>query len=134
MHKSRLAGFIIDCNTDDLGAAASFWSEALGTHARRSASPAEAAYVALESAEGEPYLEVQAVRHESRIHLDIEADDIPAEVARLERLGATKISEIREWVVMEAPTGQRFCVVPVVRGGFMERANIWEDQAAPKKQ
>lgn len=134
MHKSRLAGFIIDCNTNDLEAAASFWSEALGAHARRPASPGEAAYVGLETAKGEPYLEVQEVRHESRIHLDIEADDIPAEVARLERLGATKISEIREWVVMEAPTGQRFCVVPVVRGGFEERANIWEEQAAPNKQ
>ena len=30
MHKSRLAGFIIDCETDDLPAAAAFWSGALG--------------------------------------------------------------------------------------------------------
>ena len=30
MHKSRLAGFIIDCRTDDLHGAARFWSEALG--------------------------------------------------------------------------------------------------------
>ena len=30
MHKSRLAGFIIDCNTGDLDAAASFWTQALG--------------------------------------------------------------------------------------------------------
>ncbi len=29
-HKSRLAGFIIDCNVDDLDAAARFWSGALG--------------------------------------------------------------------------------------------------------
>ena len=29
-HHSRLAGFIIDCQTDDLGAASSFWSRALG--------------------------------------------------------------------------------------------------------
>jgi hypothetical protein len=26
MHKSQLAGFSIDCNTDDLDAAAEFWS------------------------------------------------------------------------------------------------------------
>ena len=36
MHKSRLAGFIIDCCTSDLEAAARFWSEALGL-ARRAA-------------------------------------------------------------------------------------------------
>src|SRR5689334_15329077 len=30
MHRSRLAGFIIDCNTDDLERAAQFWSAALG--------------------------------------------------------------------------------------------------------
>ena len=29
-HRSRLAGFIIDCQTDDLGTAAAFWSAALG--------------------------------------------------------------------------------------------------------
>ncbi len=30
MHRSRLAGFIIDCKTNDLPAAADFWSSALG--------------------------------------------------------------------------------------------------------
>jgi catechol-2,3-dioxygenase len=30
MHKSKLAGFIIDCQTGDLRAAAEFWSSALG--------------------------------------------------------------------------------------------------------
>ena len=31
-HRSRLAGFIIDCQTDDLDGAAAFWSQALGLH------------------------------------------------------------------------------------------------------
>jgi len=30
VHKSRLAGFIIDCRTQDLPAAAEFWGAALG--------------------------------------------------------------------------------------------------------
>ena len=34
MHKSRLAGFIIDCKTDDLESAAAFWSGALGMEER----------------------------------------------------------------------------------------------------
>lgn len=45
------------------------------------------------------------------MHLDIESDDIDAEAARLEKLGAKKIGFVKHWWVMEAPTGQRFCVV-----------------------
>ena len=39
------------------------------------------------------HVEVQKVEHASRVHLDIESDDIPAEVARLERLGAKRGGE-----------------------------------------
>ena len=128
MHKTRLAGFIIDCkidDADDLGAAAEFWAKALGSRARQAADTGKSPYVELEVEEGQPYFEVQKVDHESRIHIDIETDDIEAEVARLQALGAKRISEIKTWVVMEAPTGQRFCVVPDVRGGFEDNANYW---------
>jgi hypothetical protein len=54
---------------------------------------------------------VQKVKHDSRVHLDIESDDVEAEAARLEKLGARKVQKINTWWVMEAPTGQRFCVV-----------------------
>ncbi len=43
--------------------------------------------------------------------IDCQTDDIEAEVARLEELGARRIADFRRWVVMEAPTGQQFCVV-----------------------
>ena len=33
MHKSQLAGFIIDCKTDNIEEAADFWSAALGMRA-----------------------------------------------------------------------------------------------------
>ncbi len=46
-----------------------------------------------------------------RVHLDIEADDIDAEVLRLEALGARRVAHVKTWWVMEAPTGQRFCVI-----------------------
>jgi nickel/cobalt exporter len=36
-----------------------------------------------------PIVQIQHLDHESRVHIDIESDDIPAEVARLEKLGAT---------------------------------------------
>ncbi len=57
-------------------------------------------------------IEVQTVQHESRVHLDIAADDVEAEVKRIEKLGAKRVANVKHWVVMEAPTGQRFCVVP----------------------
>ena len=123
MHKSQLAGFIIDCQTDDLEAAAAFWSSALGIKARGPDGPA---YVALDTRPEDYHIEVQKVSHPSRVHLDIEADDIEAEATRLEALGARRLGAVRSWVVMEAPTGQRFCVVRPQRANFAKTANTWD--------
>ena len=78
-HRSRLAGFIIDCRTDDLAGAAGFWAAALGDAKRRKP---QGKYVKLDPQAG-LHVEVQKVEHESRVHLDIESDDIPAEVANM---------------------------------------------------
>ena len=126
MHRSRLAGLIIDCETDDLDAAAAFWSKALGAPPKSAANIEESPYVELGMPEGEIDVEVQAVQHPSRVHIDIESDDIEAEADRLEALGAKKIANIKRWCVMEAPTGQRFCIVPVMSADFEEKANKWE--------
>jgi predicted enzyme related to lactoylglutathione lyase len=127
MHKSRLGGFIIDCNSDDLDAAARFWSAALGLAAQSPAGVADALYRTLDTPADQPHLEVQRVAHPSRVHLDIEADDIEAEVRRLGRLGARCIGPVGTWYVMEAPTGQRFCVVRAQRADFDAKANTWND-------
>jgi hypothetical protein len=126
MHKSRLGGFIIDCQTDDLEAATGFWCAALGLQVTASAA-SELKYRSLATAADEVHLEVQIVEHPSRVHLDIEADDIEAEVRRLEKLGARRVGPVETWYVMEAPTGQRFCVVRVLRADFATRANTWDD-------
>ena len=126
MHKSQLAGFIIDCKTEDLESAAAFWSQALGIGTIKYRDPAEKNYVALKTQPNDYHIEVQMVDHPSRVHLDIEADDIEAEVRRLEALGAKRIGTVRRWVVMEAPTGQRFCVVRPQRSNFAETANKWD--------
>ena len=63
--------------------------------------------------------------HPSRVHLDIESDDVEAEVRRLEALGAKRVQQVRTWWVMEAPTGQRFCVVRVQSATFANRARRW---------
>ncbi len=127
MHKSRLAGFIIDCRTDDLDQAARFWSQALGYSLKPSASSEDTGDRLLDTAPDDLHIEVQKVEHPSRVHLDIEADDVEAEVNRLEKLGARRVAKVRTWWVMEAPTGQRFCVVRVQRSDFAENARTWTD-------
>lgn len=125
MHKSRLAGFIIDCRTDDLEKAAEFWSAALGYELKPREEETAPNYRVLMSPPDEVHLEVQKVDHESRVHLDIEADDIEAEVRRLEALGARRVQQLHTWWVMEAPTGQRFCVVRPQRADFEKEAKVW---------
>jgi hypothetical protein len=124
MHKSRLSTFVIDCQADDVDAAALFWGQALGRAVKVPAPDGEL-YRDLASREAEPQLMVRKVKHESRVHLDIESDDIEAEVKRLELLGATRVEQRKTWWVMRAPTGQLFCVVRPQRGPLGDDANRW---------
>ena len=125
MHKSRLAGFIIDCKTDNLEDAARFWSAALGCKLIDATAESSGSYRGFATGPDGLHVEVQRVQHESRVHLDIETDDIEAEVQRLEALGAKRVEHVQTWWVMEAPTGQRFCVVRIQRNDFAENANEW---------
>jgi hypothetical protein len=124
MHRSRLCGVVIDCNVEDVDAAAEFWSAALGRPIEPP-TPESGDYRQLQTRPDDPLVLVQKVRHPSRAHLDIEADDVEAEVARLEGLGAKRLEKVKTWWVMEAPTGQRFCVVRVATQDFAQRANTW---------
>lgn len=127
MHKSRLGTIVIDCQTQDPDTAARFWSAALGWPAQAPTDPGNAAYRTLAGPSDEIKALVQAVAHPSRVHVDIETDDIEAEVKRLEALGATRVAWVKRWWVMQAPTGQRFCVVQPQRADFEARANVWPD-------
>ena len=122
MHRSRLAGFIIDCERPDLGAAARFWGGALGMGL---AGREGDRYERLDATARDLHVEVQAVEHPSRVHLDIETDDLDAEVARLEALGARRVGFVERWWVMEAPTGQRFCVVQARGWDGRAGVNTW---------
>jgi hypothetical protein len=125
MHRSRINGILIDCDVDDIGGAARFWAEALGRPINPKHPGTRGDYVMLEDRPGEISIQIQRVDHESRVHIDIETDDISAEVTRLEKLGATVDKRLERWVVMRAPSGQRFCVVRVQREGFEKDANSW---------
>lgn len=127
MHKSRPAVVVIDCRTDDLGVATDFWSAALGYPVDAARNEGDTKYAALKEPPGEMGVILQAVDHPSRVHLDIETDDVEAEVARLEKLGAKRLGTVKRWVVMEAPSGHRFCVVRPQRSDFPEGANVWDE-------
>ena len=125
MHRSRINGLLIDCNTNDIDSAARFWAEALGRAVDPDHPGTRGDYRMLETPSDELSVQIQRVDHDSRVHIDIETDDIAAEVARLENLGAKVDKRLERWVVMQAPTGQRFCVVRVQRTGWPKNANSW---------
>ena len=125
MHRSRINGILIDCNVDDIQQAAHFWAEALGRAVDPNHPGTRGNYVMLETPPDEISIQIQRVDHESRVHIDIETDDIEAEVARLEKLGAKVDKRLERWVVMQAPSGQRFCIVRVQREGFPKGATTW---------
>ncbi len=125
-HRSRLAGFIIDCQTGDIDAAATFWSATLGLDIGDRQVEGDAEYVEFQAGVSGLHIEVQKVQHPSRVHLDIETDDLDAEAARLEALGAKKIGFVKRWWVMEAPTGQRFCIVRMQHPEQGAEPNAWK--------
>lgn len=125
-HRSRVAGFIIDCETGDLDAAANFWSGALGLARVETYDDDGAQYAQLANGPAELHIEVQKVAHPSRVHLDIESDDLDAEAARLEALGAKRIAFVKRWWVMEAPTGHRFCIVRMKHPEQGAPPNVWD--------
>ena len=123
MHKSRLGVVIIDCKTDNLEREADFWSAALGRTPGRSST--DGRYRDLEGDSSEVGVILQRVDHPSRVHLDIESDDIEAEVERLQALGATVVEKMERWTVMQAPSGHRFCIIGARSADFDENANVW---------
>lgn len=107
-HRSRIGVVCIDCKTDDLTKAAGFWSAMLGMKGEIDEA---GKYAVFDDHAGLPRVLLQAVEHEPRVHLDIETDDREAECARLKALGAKEVARVKTWIVMEAPTGHRFCLV-----------------------
>lgn len=131
MHRSCLGAIVIDCRTEDLELAGAFWAGALGYEAKTTDDPR---YLELDCPDGQPQVIIQQVEHESRVHLDIEADDVEAEVRRLEALGARRVRQVKSWWVMEAPTGQRFCVVRPQRDDFTARARLHGAEGSDRRE
>ena len=124
MHRSRLTAALIDVPRGHYNRETTFWSEALGATIDRDTEDPDYA----EFGEVLPGLimMVQRVDDQARVHLDIETDDVDAEVARLEALGATRVQQVKTWWVMRDPAGLLFCVVRVQNPEAFERgAKTW---------
>jgi Glyoxalase-like domain len=121
MHRSRIGLVLIDHDGERFEPSLAFWAGVQGTTPRREGPYASVGEV------GTLGLEVQRLDEgPSRIHLDIESDDVPAEVARLRALGATVVADRDTYVVMADPGGLVFCVVGVQTGDrFAEDALEW---------
>lgn len=125
MHRSRVGVFLIDHPADRFDVALAFWAGAVGVEARPPSG--DDPYVEL-GRSGSVKLEAQRTGTGTppRIHLDIETDDIVAEVTRLEQLGAEVVERPEGYVVMRDPGGMVFCVVGVQTGDLFDaHATTW---------
>jgi hypothetical protein len=118
-HYSRLSVIVIDVPPGAHDQELTFWQEATGTPLRQNARFPEYRSGILPGS-GFGLLIQQLGDGPSRIHLDIHTDDLAAEVARLERLGAQRLERLEFWQVMRDPAGLVFCVVEEPPGELTE--------------
>jgi hypothetical protein len=125
-HYSRLSKIVIDVPDDLHDRELGFWQGAMGQELTQLEQHPE--YHGADLHGQAIGLLVQRLGGgEPRIHVDIHTDDMAAEVARLEALGATKAFKSQEWWVMSDPAGLLFCVIPDDPGAFSdENAQRWD--------
>lgn len=124
MHRSRLHVVLIDSPPDVAEAEVAFWASALG---RKPMPEAGTPFTEVSKFDGGEVLAHQRLEQGvSRIHFDIETDDVAAEVRRLEGLGALTVGGHEGCVHLRDPAGLLFCVVPVQSDDFDQRATAWE--------
>jgi predicted enzyme related to lactoylglutathione lyase len=130
-HRSRLAQFVVDC--DDLDRAVAFWSAALDATEEPLAESSRHVYRRLRLPDSEVRVLLQRTGDvkaaKNRMHLDLETDDVEAEVQRLEALGATRYDHQQErghdfWV-MRDPWGNEFCVLQLEFPELLARRRPW---------
>jgi hypothetical protein len=122
-HRSRLSILLLDLPPEHHAAGRDFWSRATGRPAQPDASDEK--WSSLGSFADGWHVEVQRTGEGTppRWHVDIESDDVEAEVARLEALGARRhryVEDGRFWQLLD-PAGLVFCVVGIQTGDEFDR-------------
>ena len=123
-----MAILLLDLPPDLHRAGAAFWAGVTGREA--TPSPSDDAWIPLGTVADGFRVEVQRTGEGTppRWHLDVETDDVEAEVTRLEALGARRLRFVeaadaqgRGLWQMTDPAGLVFCVVAVQTGEEFER-------------
>lgn len=122
MHRILINTFVIDVSDDLHDQTRKFWAFALAATPNRMVKRPE--YHDLDQPSSPTRLIIQNVgAAQPRMHLDIQTDNVPAEIARLAKAGATEVERHEHpqaridppagplWVVMRDPAGLLFCVV-----------------------
>jgi hypothetical protein len=122
-HRSRLSILLLDLPPEHHAAGSAFWAGATGRPALP--DPDDADWASLGSFADGFHLEVQRTGAGTppRWHVDIESDDVEAEVVRLEALGATRhryLEAGKFWQMLD-PAGLVFCVVGIQTGEEFDR-------------
>jgi len=125
MHRSRIGVVLVDHPASSFGEAVTFWAGVQG--ATPKPDEGDDKYVAVGPAGGLS-LEVQRLASGTpRVHLDIETDDLNAEVARVIDLGARILEQRDGYTILTDPGGLVFCVVPVQNPDLFEaHATTWD--------
>jgi Glyoxalase-like domain len=125
MHRSRLAVLLIDLPPELHDAGRDFWAAATGHPVEP--DPIDDHWSSLGTFADGFHLEVQRTGAGTlpRWHVDVETDDVPAEVVRLEALGARRVEDMGGFWQMKDPSGLVFCVVGVQTEEFDRYATTW---------
>jgi predicted enzyme related to lactoylglutathione lyase len=134
MHRSRLCHFVIDVSDLDQGVL--FWSAALGATEEPLTETSRHVYRRLRLPDSQIRVLLQKTSDvktsKERMHLDLETDDVEAEVKRLEALGATRWDHQQErgfdfWV-MRDPWRNEFCVLQTEFPELLAQREPWNDE------
>ena len=125
-HYSRLSKIVIDVPTADHDRELAFWSAAVGQPLTRFDTHPEYRGAALQGQEFG--LLIQRLGDgPGRVHLDIHTDDLAAEIARLEQIGAERVQQVDSWWILRDPAGLLFCVIPEPAGSLNDsHAQRWD--------
>ena len=128
MHRSALGDLLIDVHPDVHDRELAFWQQATGATLRSLGDAG--AHTRLKGRWSAVALTMQRLGDgDSRVHFDVMTDDVAAETARLESLGATRERSMDGWEIMRDPAGLVFCVIPAAFVGVTltdENSVAWD--------
>ena len=131
MHRSRVCQFVIDVSDLDQGVA--FWTAALDAEEEKTSEESRQIYRRIRLPDSEIGILLQKTgdrkTSKERMHIDLETDDVEAEVERLEELGAVRWDHQQErgfdfWVLQD-PWGNEFCVLQEEFPELLARRRPW---------